>query len=165
MLMDDLDKRINMEIRDYRPTDFREITDLFHKTVHSISTSIYSKEALEAWAPSPPNYEQWKTRLIIKKPFVAIKGDEIIGFIELESDGHIDCLYVHYDYQGQGVANELFNHLMKKAIEQKLTNLYVEASMLAVPLFRKKGFEVLRMNEIERGGVTLVNYSMSMDIS
>jgi putative acetyltransferase len=153
-----------MDIRDYKSSDAKEITDLFHNTVHAISTTIYSKEALEAWSPSPPDYKMWAQRLSIKLPYVAIKDEVIIGYVELEKDGHIDCLYVHKDYQGQGVASELFNYLMKKAMEQNMRCLYVEASLLALPLFRKKGFEVIKLNEIERCGVKLVNYSMTLKL-
>jgi putative acetyltransferase len=83
-----------MEIRNYRCSDYVEIADLFHDSIHAIPASIYSEEELEAWSPTPPDYDHWKERLARKQPFLAVKDKIIVGFIELESDGHIDCLYV-----------------------------------------------------------------------
>ena len=101
-----------MYIRAYQPSDFIEIANLFHKSVHAIHPSLYSKEELEAWAPTPPNYTHWETRLLAKAPFVAVKGDSIIGFIELENDGHIDCLYVHPNHQSSGIGSQLLQHIL-----------------------------------------------------
>jgi putative acetyltransferase len=88
-----------MIIRPFKTTDAKDIADLFHGAVHSISPSIYSTEQLEAWAPTPPDYSMWAKRVERTQPFVATIGDIIVGFIELEADGHIDCLYVHRDYR------------------------------------------------------------------
>jgi len=45
-----------MEIINYVPNFACEIADLFHDSVHEITRSHYSKEAIEAWAPTPPDY-------------------------------------------------------------------------------------------------------------
>ena len=33
-----------------------EIADLFHQSVHTVSTQYYSAEQKEAWEPTPPDY-------------------------------------------------------------------------------------------------------------
>ncbi|WP_067861755.1 GNAT family N-acetyltransferase [Neptuniibacter marinus] len=153
-----------MRIRAYRPSDSVEITNLFHTSVHTIKQSFYSKEEREAWAPTPPDYTGWKARLLIKKPFVALKKNRIIGFIELESDGHIDCLYVHPDYQGSGVARQLLQHILIVAQKKGITRLHVEASKVAMPFFKKSGFKLIKENHINLRGQSLLNYSMSWSI-
>ena len=52
-----------METRSYQDSDYVEIADLFQDSVYAIDTSVYSKEELEAWAPTPPGYEFWQARL------------------------------------------------------------------------------------------------------
>lgn len=150
-----------MYIRSYQPSDYIEIANLFHKSVHAIKQSFYSKEELEAWAPTPPDYNGWKARLLEKKPFVALKNNGIIGFIELESDGHIDCLYVHPEHQGSGIASQLLQHLRMVAQKKKITRLHVEASKVAMPFFKKSGFTLIKENHINLRGQSLLNYSMS----
>ncbi len=83
-----------MNIRPYQESDAMELANLFHDSVHAIAPEIYSNEEKEAWVPTPPEYTDWKLRLTKKQPFVAIKQNVIVGFIELEDDGHIDCLYI-----------------------------------------------------------------------
>lgn len=151
-----------MEIRNYQDTDHVEIADLFHGAVHAIPTSVYSKKELEAWAPSPPDYNHWKERLATKKPVVALKNNIIIGFIELESNGHIDCLYVHKNYQGSGVASSLLRYVQAAAHEKGITKLYVEASKVAMPLFKKHGFKLGNTNIVNLRGQSLTNCYMSL---
>lgn len=149
-----------MKIRRYQESDCAEIADLFHGSVHAIDHAIYSQAELEAWAPSPPDYEAWKQRLAIKQPYVACEHEKIVGFVELEQDGHIDCLYVHQDFLGLGIASYLLQHVISVAKERELRQLHVEASKLAVPLFKKFGFEIRRSNSVERRGQYLKNFNM-----
>ena len=153
-----------MQIRDYQNSDYVEIADLFHDSVHAISTSFYSRDELEAWAPTPTDYNFWQERLSVKKPFVALKDEKIVGFIELEADGHIDCLYVHKNYQGEGIASKLLQHIQDIALTQGIHKLHVEASKVAKPLFEKHGFALQRTNTVNLRGQSLINYIMLLNI-
>ena len=149
-------------IQNYTQDKAIEVADLFHHTVHAIDESIYTQQQKEAWASTPPNYERWKTRLDKKKPFLAIIDGQIAGFIELDSDGHIDCTYTHPRFQGRGVASALYQYILSIAKRKRLARLYVEVSLTALPFFEKRGFKILKKNELQRNGVTLVNYDMEL---
>ena len=149
-----------MKIVDYTPERAVEIADLFYHCIHSIDTSGYSSEQQEGWAPTPPDYHRWASRLLTKKPFLAIIDNKVAGFIELDPDGHIDCMYTAVDFQRRGVATALFNHILAVARNSGNQRLYVEASTIAKPLFEKFGFTVLQENRIERNQQTLTNFSM-----
>ncbi|MEP1383251.1 MAG: GNAT family N-acetyltransferase [Paraglaciecola sp.] len=149
-----------MEIIEYSSSWAEEITNLFYNSVHAIDSSIYSNREKNAWAPKPIDYGKWKCRLDDKKPYLLIIRGEVAGFIELESDGHIDCTYVLPKYQNIGVATLLLQHVFSVAKELGLKNLYVEASFVSKPLFEKFGFIVKSKNEVIRNGVVLINYSM-----
>ncbi len=149
-----------MEIRRYSETWAKEIADLFYQSVHGIDASIYTEEQKRVWAPTPIDYDLWSERLNIKKPYLAIIDNRLAGFIELDADGHIDCTYTHPDFQGRGVASFLYDHLITEANTAGMIRLYVEASHVAVPFFKKRGFVLIKKNEIQRDGVTLVNFSM-----
>ena len=79
-----------MKIVEYSSNRGKEIADLFYESVHSIDSSIYSEQQKHAWAPMPIDYINWEIRLENKKPYVLLIKNEVAGFIELESDGHID---------------------------------------------------------------------------
>jgi putative acetyltransferase len=149
-----------MNIQTYSPERAAEIADLYHAAVHAIADAVYTPEQKEAWAPTPPDYGRWAKRLNSKRPFLALIDKRIAGFIELEDDGHIDCLYTHPNYQGRGVASALYDYLLDEASNRRISRLFVEASHVAKPFFAKRGFAVVRENLVERQGVALSNFSM-----
>jgi putative acetyltransferase len=157
--------RTTMQIQTYSADKAMEIADLFHQSVHSIDPSLYSSEQKEAWAPTPVDYECWTERLNVKKPFIAIIEDRVAGFIELDADGHIDCTYTHPNFQGIGVASSLYEHLLNEARAKNIMYLYVEASLAAKSFFEHRGFTMVKKNEVQRNGVTLVNFSMEKYLS
>lgn len=154
-----------MEIQTYSPERATEIADLFHQSVHAIDPSVYSNELKQAWAPTPINYERWSKRLNKSKTFIAVIENRVAGFIELDADGHIDCTYTHPDFQGKGVASALYEHLLVQAKSKNIKRLYVEASLIAKPFFEHRGFSVVKKNEVQRNGLTLVNFSMEKHLS
>ena len=151
-----------MKIRDYRAVDSIKIADLFHDSVHSLGGEGFSAGQLEAWAPTPPDYSHWRERLAVKKPYVAERNGMIIGFIELEDDGHIDCFYIHKDFQRQGVGSALYIHLLKEADARGIRDFHVEASTIARPFFERQGFRLEKTNRLERRGQIITNFSMML---
>ena len=136
------------------------VAELFYAAVHSIDSAVYSKAQQHAWAPYPIDYAKWQQRLALKKPWLAFADSQLCGFIELDADGHIDCLYVHPQHQGCGVARALYQQLEQQAKLQGISRLTVEASKLAQPFFRQQGFNTLWQNLVQRGEQQLVNFSM-----
>lgn len=155
----------NMRVENYRSKHATDIADLFYASVHSIDNKFYSTEQKQVWAPKPIDYHTWAKRLDIKRPFIAFIDDQIVGFIELDPDGHIDCCYTHPDYQNKGVATTLYQHLVTEAEKRGMKRLYVEASLLARPFFEKQGFRLIKENQVERAGLTLQNYSLEKKLN
>ncbi|WLQ12309.1 GNAT family N-acetyltransferase [Hahella aquimaris] len=156
---------MNIDVIDYDSQYAVAVADLFHGAVHGVDSQMYTPEQREAWAPTPPDYDKWKARLDIKKPFLAISDGRLLGFIELEADGHIDCLYTHVEFQRRGVAARLYQRLEREAIDAGMTRLYVEASRAARPFFESKGFVTTQLNEIQRNGQILVNFTMEKKLT
>ncbi len=149
-----------IEVKPYSPLYATEICDLFHSTIHAIDTDIYSKAEQEAWCPTPPDYQMWLKRLDNTQPWMAIFGSRLAGFIELKDDGYIDCFYVHPDFQKRGIARKLYDHILDLAHQKKLSQLSVDASKVAMPIFKKWGFKIKRANKIYRENQVLINYHM-----
>lgn len=154
-----------VQIRTYQPQDADAIADLYHAAVHAIDPTVYSKEQQEAWAPTPPDKVFWKERLAQKQPFVAWREGRIVGFMELEADGHIDCAYTHPAFQGQGVAAALYAHLEANARQAGMARLYVEASHLIRPFFERRGFHCVQTNQVCLGRVSLTNFTLEKPLS
>lgn len=146
-------------IRHY-DNQFQSVADIFAKAIHSIPTDIYTKEQQNAWCSLPVDYEYWKWRCELKRPFLYTDGDVVVGFLELDSDGHIDCVYTHPNYQRKGVAQALLSNAIEICDELNIERMYVEASHLIRPLFEKNGFTLTSPNVVIRNGVALPNWFM-----
>ncbi len=136
----------------------RAVADIFQSAVHQTASSCYTVQQVNAWAPSPIDYDHWRARCELKRPFLYVRDDTICGFIELDNDGHIDCHYVHPDFNRLGIGSALLKHVIQIAADMNFPKLYVEASHLAKGLYLKHGFTTVRTNEVIRDGVVLENW-------
>ncbi len=152
-------------IRDYEAGDAPEITRLFYETVRSVNRVDYSEEQVRAWAPSVPDPREWHSRMASRRTLVAEEGGEVVGFAELESDGHLDMLFVRGDAVGRGVGRQLYESIECKARGQGLGRIFTEASITARPFFERRGFCVVRERTVARRGVELTNFAMEKDLS
>ncbi|WP_341502731.1 GNAT family N-acetyltransferase [Gallaecimonas sp. GXIMD4217] len=149
-----------MLIRDYQPSDARALADIFYDSIHSVALEYYTQAQVDQWAPLPKDYGHWQQRLDAKPPYVAEIDGQVVGFITLEDDGHVDWTYTHRAHQRRGIAGSLYAHLEAQARAKGIRRLYVEASYLARPFFTKQGFVEVRRNDTERNGEILTNWTM-----
>ena len=102
-------------IRDYRAGDAPEIARLFYDTVRSVNRADYTAEQVEAWAPGVPDPDEWHARMNGRRTLVAEEGGEVVGFAELEDDGHLDMLYLRKDAVRRGVGRRLYRGVEREA--------------------------------------------------
>lgn len=131
-----------MEIRRYEPGEEVEIWTLYFNTTHQVVSRSYTQEQASRWAPANPDMCAWREKLARTKPFVAVENDKIVGFAELEPDGHIDNFYCHHEWQRRGVGSSLLRALEAEARRTGVAVLFAEVSMTAVAFFRAKDFEI-----------------------
>jgi putative acetyltransferase len=155
---------MNVEVRDADVGDAPAVAVLFHETILSVNVGDYSVAQVEAWAGPAPEPEIWEKRIAAdsnaRQMFVATKEGQVVGFAELEGDGHLDTLYVHQDFQGRGIASRLLDRIEAEAKHREIQRLYTEASITAEPFFRGRGFSVVRPQLVEVRGRTFRNFVM-----
>lgn len=150
-----------MYIRMYRRADCEAMAELFHNTVHTVNARDYTPEQLDAWAAGRPDIEKWDRSFREHYSVVAVEGDMIVGFGDVDKSGYLDRLFVHADYQGRGIASAICDRLEQQADG----NITVHASVTAKPFFEKRGYETVREQQVEKGGVALTNYIMRKTVS
>lgn len=154
-----------MKTRKATDEDAEQIVRIFHETVHTVNRLDYTTAQVKAWSPAKPDPRQWRDyRLRSRTTVVAYEGDRILGFAELESDGHIDCFYCHHQHIRKGVGAAILEEIETEARSFGLKRLYVEASITAKPFFEAKGFRLLKSQSVSRHEVELTNYLMEKDI-
>lgn len=174
-------RKLPITIRQYEPTDADGIAQLFHSTVRTINRQDYSQAQVEAWAPDDIHFRDWSSALlqssnngktaINKHTFVAECDQNnhpqkgvLVGFAELESNGHIDCFYCHKEYQRQGIGRQLLQAMETKAVDWKLDRISAEASITARPFFEAMGFCMIEEQVVSCRGQSFVNFKMVKEL-
>lgn len=136
-----------MVIRAYQPFDAVPLAALFYQTVHTVNRRDYTEKQLDAWAPKDIDLGAWDRSLQVHHTLVAVEDGCAVGFGDIDSNtGYLDRLYVHKDHQGMGIATALCDRLEASAAGLLVTH----ASITARPFFEKRGYQVLRAQQVER---------------
>lgn len=145
-----------MYIRLYQQSDCKELTELFYNTVHTVNAKDYTKEQLNVWATGQVDLEKWNLSLQEHYSVVAVENNIIVGFGDIDKTGYLDHLFVHADYQGKGIATSICDQL-EQVVQENIT---MHASITARPFFEKRGYQVVKEQQVERQGIFLTNYVM-----
>jgi len=144
-------------IRKYQPKDCKYLSELFYNTVHTINAKDYSNEQVNAWATGEVDLAEWNKSLLNHYSVVAVKDDLIVGFGDIDKTGYLDRLYVHKDYQNQGIATAICDELEKVFDVDKIIT---HASITAKPFFLNRGYKQIKEQQVIRNGVVLTNFVM-----
>ena len=156
---------MTMLIRLFQKQDSDQIARLFHDTVREVNIHDYSTAQVNAWAPDDLHIEEWSESCAEKFTYVAEEEDgEIIGFGQLEANGHIDCFFCHKDYQRCGVGTRLYRAIEAKALELRIESLFVEASITARAFFKNRGFVVVKEQQVTIRGENFTNFAMDKSL-
>ena len=102
------------------------------------------------------DFEKWNESLQEHFSVVAVDDEIIVGFGDIDKTDYLDRLYVHAAYQGKGIATAICNQL-EQAVEG---NIITHASITAKPFFEKRGYKIVKEQQVERQGIFLTNYVM-----
>lgn len=120
--------------------DIPAITELFRSTIQSINSKDYTKEQIEVWSAGAENTKRWRES-IEKQYFIVAEIEGIMtGFGSITTDGYLDFMYVHKDYQRVGIASALLAEIERKAAGQKNAEIYSDVSKTAKGFFEKMGY-------------------------
>ena len=150
-----------MIIRPYEPTDCEVLANLFYLTVHTVNAKDYAKEQLNAWATGEIDLVKWNKSFSEHYTVVAVENDIIVGFGDIDKSGYLDRLYVHKDYQHQGVATAICDKL-EQAV--KVNKISTHSSITAKPFFAQRDFKIVKEQQVERNGIVLTNYVMEKQV-
>lgn len=144
-------------LRTYTSADCGEMAKLFYDTVHSVNARDYTEQQLGAWADGHVDLDAWDRSFLAHNTVVAVEEGTIVGFGDMDSSGYLDRLYVHRDYQRQGIATRICDELEKSV---NGTCIRVHASITAKGFFEHRGYRVVKEQQVQRKGVLLTNYLM-----
>lgn len=152
-----------VSIRSYQPADLDAVITIFERAVRELASAHYTPAQIDAWAHT--ERKEWRKARLSRPTWIAEMSGEPVGFSDLEEDGHLDMMFVHPAFQGQGIASALLNTVEIAARKQSLTLIYTEASLSARPFFERRGFAVITQQTVKCRGQKLANVRMRKSLA
>lgn len=153
-------------IRKVQITDIPELNKLYKNTVLTVNRKDYTSEEVEDWTSCCDNIENWH-QLLDEQHYVLAENEKgiMLGFGSINDSGYMHTLFVHADFQHQGIATLLYQYLEMYAKEKGAKRISSEVSITAKPFFEKQGFQVDEEQKRKANKLYLSNYKMSKRIS
>ncbi|MBD0267287.1 MAG: GNAT family N-acetyltransferase [Cyanobacteria bacterium Co-bin8] len=152
-------------VRPMQTGDMGEMRSLFYQTVHQINSRDYTPEQIQVWASSASDEARWQALPKKSQVLVAEHSGKVVGFTNLEADGHIDMFFVHPEHQGEGIGKRLMQALESLAQAQQLDRLYSEVSITAKPFFLRYDFCIVTEEQVERQGIWFTRFIMEKTLT
>lgn len=153
------------QIRNASISDIPQLKELYTNTVLEVNKKDYTREEVEDWASCGENIPHWDALLKEQHYIIAENNQsQIVRFASVNDTGYLHTMFVHKDYQRQGIATLLYNSLEQYAREKGAKRLTSEVSITARPFFEKQGFTVDEEQRRKANKLRLVNYKMSKEL-
>lgn len=84
---------------------------------------------------------------------VAIAAEKIVGVIEIRANEHLSLLFVDSEFQGRKISRELLHRALDicRYHQPDLTQMTVNSSPYAVPIYERLGFDPTGPEEVLNG--------------
>lgn len=138
---------------------------LFYQTVAIYGSKIFTKSEIKEYSKLARNNAYWKKKFISDFVYNAKLNGEIIGSFLLNKDGTIDYIFVHQNYQGHGIAMDLYETLEKVAKDFKIKILKTKVNKITKTFFEKKGYTIVKNVKKSNDGKEVIVYTGVKDIS
>jgi putative acetyltransferase len=153
-----------MFIREFHFGDEPALHAVYHSAIHQIAIRDYTVEQVNAWAPDTLDQEVWVEKMRAIKPFVAVSGDKIVGYGDVQANGYIDHFFVSGTCPRQGVGRLLMEQIHETAKRLGLPELTSDVSRTAQPFFEHFGFHIVEHRSPVVRGVVVPNAGMRKDL-
>lgn len=153
-----------ISVREFKPGDEAATFPVFFSAIHEVASAHYSPELIEAWAPPDTDPQRWTLRIQGIKPFIAMRGDEMVGYADLQDSGYIDHFFVSARAQRVGVASALMQRILQSAAERGIQLLYSDVSLSAQGFYQRFGFVIKEQQTFLFGGLPMSNARMELQL-
>ena len=154
--------KVDYIIRAAQQSDIVELKDLFQDTVLVINGRDYSQEEVEDWASCGDALSEIGEMIETHYFIVAVNQlSQIVGFSSITSQGYLHSMFVHKDFQSEGIATLLLKEIERHAIATGIIRITSEVSITARPFFEKWGYTVEVEQKRRANQLCLTNYWMA----
>ena len=121
--------KIECKFRTATMKDIQELKKLFCNTVMTVNRRDYTAEEVADWASCCESDGRWEQLLSTLYFIVATDAEgQMLGFTAFRGDGYLHSMFVHKDYQRQGIATALLQkieaHPINSGERKKILSLH-----------------------------------------
>ncbi|GHV52320.1 acetyltransferase [Bacteroidia bacterium] len=158
----------NLEINKIRQVNLSDIPlmkELYQNTVLTVNRKDYTAEEVKDWASCEDDTAHF-VEFFEEQHYVVAENENgvIVGFASVNDAGYMHTLFVHKNFQHQGIATSLYKYIEAYAKEKGAGKITSEVSITAKPFFEKQGFQVDEEQKRKANQLCLINYKMSKTI-
>lgn len=158
--------KTDFTIREAQQTDTIALKELFQNTVLAVNSKDYSQAEVEDWASCGDDLSNIEEMIKTHYFIVAVnQQSQIVGFSSITSQGYLHSMFVHKDFQGEGIATMLLEEIERYAITAGITRITSEVSLTARPFFEKKGYVVEKEQKRKANQLSLTNFLMAKEVA
>nr|WP_289072673.1 GNAT family N-acetyltransferase [uncultured Halomonas sp.] len=147
--------------------DAADQAEVFYHAVMQGAATLYGLDERRAWANAlPREASAWAARQALYTTLVAACDGRCVGFLELNiSAGRIETLYVWPSLAGRGIGTTLLIHAERILLENGVSSIEIEASLVLYERLLRRGFDNLGEQWVERSGEMLRRYRLVKRLS
>lgn len=150
-------------IRLAKEEDIEPVKNLYRETILTVNSKDYTSEQVDLWAKRGVENNIWLQRINEEYFIVCEIENQVVGFCSLKSDGYLNTLFIHKDFQGQGIAKALLSTIEQHAQEVGIEELNADVSLTANGFFLKNGYTDLGQQTVCIG-IPMINNKMIKQI-
>lgn len=148
-------------LRPFLPADTIALRELFAQSIEELTQDDYDDGQRVAWAATAEDAGAFATKLASMTTLVVQSGSDHLGFASLKDNTHLDMLFVHPHYAGEGVGAALCDAMERIAAARGAETISVDASETASGFFEKRGYEAVQRNSRPLDDQWLTNTTMT----
>ncbi len=153
-----------MNIRQITSKDSLELKKVYFESIQSIDKKIYSSEQKKAWSSQAWANKNFDKSLSLGKGWLVNDNDKIIAFAIRYPTNRISLFYCRGESQRKGYGTKLLNKIEIEAIEEGLTFLSTEASLISYKLFLKNKWDIIIKEKIFINNILFERYKMKKNL-
>ncbi len=136
-------------MREAQLSDAPAILDVHVRSINVLCAGHYSRSECRAWT-SDARVETYQNAIrgCFESLYVACVDSKIIGFSALATR-ELRALYLDPNFVGMGYGKQMLQQTEDIARSQRMTLLYLDASLNAVFFYQSQGYEILRAAHME----------------
>ncbi|MEH1009249.1 GNAT family N-acetyltransferase [Winogradskyella sp. ECml5-4] len=147
-----------IQVRQAQIKDSLEIRSIFRDTIIHVNAKDYSEKQIATWASGAEDIEQWEERINTLYFIVAEIENNIVGFAYLKNGNYLDGLFVHKDFQRQGIGSKLLRIVESQVMMNDFEVIKSDVSKTALPFFDNKYYDVIKKQKKNYKGLVFENY-------